>query len=78
MRIAVLGFIRFYQACLSPVLPSSCRYFPSCSAYAYEAIEKWGVRRGAGLALRRLLRCHPFGRHGYDPVPLELCVGDEK
>lgn len=71
MSSAALGFIRFYQACLSPVLPSSCRFYPSCSAYAYEAIEKWGVRRGAGLALRRLLRCRPFGGHGYDPVPLE-------
>lgn len=73
MRTVALGFIRFYQACLSPVLPSSCRFYPSCSVYAHEAIEKWGVRRGAGLALRRLLRCQPFAAHGYDPVPLEDC-----
>lgn len=73
MRTMALGFIRFYQACLSPVLPSSCRFYPSCSVYAYEAIEKWGVRRGAALAFRRLLRCRPFSGYGYDPVPLEDC-----
>lgn len=73
MRTVALGFIRFYQACLSPVLPSSCRFYPSCSVYAYEAIEKWGVRRGVGMAFRRLLRCRPFAGYGYDPVPLEDC-----
>jgi putative membrane protein insertion efficiency factor len=69
MRFAAQVLIRFYQMCLSPMLPSSCRYYPSCSAYAYEAVEKWGPWRGAGLALRRLLRCRPWGGHGYDPVP---------
>jgi len=69
MKFAAQVLIRFYQTCLSPVLPSSCRYYPSCSAYAYEAVEKWGPWRGAGLALRRLLRCRPWGGHGYDPVP---------
>jgi len=73
MRTVALGFIRFYQACLSPVLPSSCRFYPSCSVYAYEAIEKWGVRRGGGMAFRRLLRCRPFAGYGYDPVPREDC-----
>lgn len=73
LRTVALGLIRFYQACLSPVLPSSCRFYPSCSAYAYEAVETWGVRRGAGLALRRLLRCRPFAGHGFDPVPQEDC-----
>ncbi len=69
VKLIVLSFIRFYQACLSPVLPSSCRYYPTCSAYAYEAVERWGVWRGGGLSLRRLLRCRPFGGRGYDPVP---------
>jgi hypothetical protein len=64
-----LGVIRFYQACLSPVLPSNCRFYPSCSTYAFEAVEKWGVWHGGRLALGRLLRCRPWGRFGYDPVP---------
>jgi hypothetical protein len=69
MKFAGLVLIRFYQTCLSPVLPSFCRYYPSCSAYAYEAVEKWGPWRGAGMAFRRLLRCQPWGGQGYDPVP---------
>jgi putative membrane protein insertion efficiency factor len=69
MRSVVLGIIRFYQASLSPVLPSTCRFYPSCSAFACEAVEKWGTWRGAGMALRRLWRCRPGGGHGYDPVP---------
>ena len=69
MKIIALGIIRFYQACISPTLPSSCRFYPSCSAYAYEAVEKWGVWRGTRMALRRLLRCRPYAGHGYDPVP---------
>jgi uncharacterized protein len=69
MKFAALVSIRFYQACLSPVLPSTCRFYPTCSVYAHEAVEKWGVWRGLGLAVRRLLRCRPWGGHGYDPVP---------
>ncbi|HEV2176632.1 MAG TPA: membrane protein insertion efficiency factor YidD [Terriglobia bacterium] len=69
MRSILLGLIRFYQACLSPAIPSSCRFYPSCSAYAYEAVEKWGLRRGVKLAAQRLVRCRPFGGRGYDPVP---------
>ena len=65
----MLGLIKFYQACLSPLLPSSCRFYPSCSAYAYEAVERWGVWRGIRLALGRLMRCRPFGGHGFDAVP---------
>ncbi|MGH9328738.1 MAG: membrane protein insertion efficiency factor YidD [Terriglobia bacterium] len=61
--------IRLYQVLVSPILPSSCRFYPTCSAYAYGAVQKWGVRRGAWLALRRLARCHPFGGSGYDPIP---------
>lgn len=63
------GLIRAYQLLLSPLLPPSCRYEPSCSHYAAEAIAEHGSLRGSWLALRRLLRCHPWGGSGYDPVP---------
>lgn len=70
MVSAVLrGLIRFYQLFVSPALPPSCRYLPSCSAYAAEAIATHGAVRGSWLAVRRLLRCHPWGGSGYDPVP---------
>jgi len=61
--------IRGYQVTLSPLLPSACRYQPSCSAYAIEAVERYGVVRGAWMGAWRILRCHPFARGGYDPVP---------
>jgi putative membrane protein insertion efficiency factor len=69
MRRVAIGCIRFYQWVLSPLLPRSCRYWPSCSAYAAEAIERHGLARGGWLALRRLARCHPWGGWGWDPVP---------
>jgi uncharacterized protein len=62
--------LRAYQLLLSPVLPPACRYLPSCSDYALEAVTAHGPWRGGGLALRRLARCHPWGGSGYDPVPL--------
>ena len=65
----LLTVIRFYRTAISPALPPSCRYTPSCSAYAVEAIEIHGAGRGSWLALRRLLRCHPFHAGGHDPVP---------
>lgn len=65
----LLSVIRFYRRSISPALPPSCRFMPTCSAYAEEAIRRHGARRGGGLALRRILRCHPFGSSGYDPVP---------
>jgi putative membrane protein insertion efficiency factor len=63
------GAIRLYQLFVSPLLLPSCRYLPSCSEYAAEAIATHGALRGSWLALRRLLRCHPWGGSGYDPVP---------
>lgn len=61
--------IRFYQLCISPLMPPSCRYTPTCSTYAIEALRKHGPVKGLWLALRRILRCHPWGGSGYDPVP---------
>ncbi len=61
--------IRFYQRHISSKTPASCRFLPTCSAYAIEAIERFGVFRGGGLALWRILRCNPLGKPGYDPVP---------
>ncbi len=63
------GFVQAYRVLLSPVLGANCRYFPSCSAYAVEALRRHGALRGGGLALRRCARCHPWGGSGYDPVP---------
>ena len=64
----VLGLLRAYKWALSPMFPPSCRYVPTCSEYAMEAVERWGALGGSGMALRRLLRCHPFVKGGYDPV----------
>jgi len=61
--------IRFYQLAISPYLPKTCRYEPSCSNYALQAIQSYGPVKGSYLALRRVLRCHPWGSSGYDPVP---------
>jgi putative membrane protein insertion efficiency factor len=69
MRALLLGLIRLYQLTLSPWLGRQCRYDPTCSHYATEAIERFGVLRGGWLAAKRLGRCHPWGRSGYDPVP---------
>lgn len=68
-RILAIGLIRGYQLLLSPVLPASCRYQPTCSAYAIEAIQRHGALAGSWLAAKRLGRCHPWGGSGYDPVP---------
>jgi hypothetical protein len=69
MARLLLSLIRFYRRAISPALPPSCRFTPTCSAYAEEAVGRYGAARGSWLALRRLLRCHPFGGSGYDPVP---------
>jgi uncharacterized protein len=69
MKWLFLALIRIYQLTLSPILPSGCRYYPTCSRYGYEAIQKYGAIRGGWLAARRVLRCHPFSPGGYDPVP---------
>ncbi len=70
MKKILLTLIRFYQKHISPAFPPQCRFRPTCSAYAYEAISKYGALKGGYLAVRRLLRCHPFSKADfYDPVP---------
>lgn len=70
MKRVLLALIRFYQKYISPAFPPRCRFSPTCSQYAFEAIEKYGPWKGGWLAMRRLLRCHPFYKgDSYDPVP---------
>ena len=70
MKHLFLALIRFYRKCISPYTPPVCRYTPTCSAYAMEAIEKYGALKGGWMALRRICRCHPWSkRNPYDPVP---------
>ena len=70
MKKVFLVLIRFYQSAVSPYFPARCRFRPTCSAYAYEAVSKYGAVKGGWLALKRFLRCHPFYRGDYfDPVP---------
>lgn len=72
MKQIALLLIRFYQRCISPLFPAKCRFYPTCSAYAFTAIERFGFFRGGWLALRRILKCHPFHPGGFDPVPETL------
>ena len=67
-RLLGLGLIRLYQLMIGPLMPPVCRFWPSCSHYGYQAIDRYGLLRGGWLALRRLFRCHPFQPGGYDPV----------
>jgi len=69
VRRALIGLVRAYQYLVSPFLGVHCRFYPSCASYAHEAIDRHGSLRGGWLALRRILRCHPFSPGGYDPVP---------
>jgi len=68
MRTILVSLLKFYKATISPWLPPSCRFVPTCSEYACEAIQRHGALRGSAMGLRRLLRCHPFHSGGYDPV----------
>ena len=68
MKLIAIYFLRGYKLIISPLLPPSCRFSPTCSVYAAEAIGKYGFFKGAVLGLKRLLRCHPFATGGYDPV----------
>jgi uncharacterized protein len=68
MQRLILAALRFYKLAISPMLPSACRFSPTCSEYMAEAVSRYGALRGTGMGIRRLLRCHPFHEGGYDPV----------
>ena len=69
MKRVLIAILRFYKRHISPLLPNACRFTPTCSEYAMEAIQKHGALKGTGLAIWRVLRCNPFCKGGYDPVP---------
>ena len=69
LRDILIALVKFYWAAISPSRPPCCRYIPTCSQYALEALEKYGALKGGWLAFRRILRCNPFHKGGYDPVP---------
>lgn len=69
MKRVLLALIKFYKQAISPYLPDACRFTPTCSEYAREAITKYGVLKGGFLSVKRILRCNPFCKGGYDPVP---------
>ncbi len=69
IKWAILIFIKFYQYLISPLIGQTCRFYPSCSEYAFEAVKKHGSLKGSFLALKRILKCHPFHPGGFDPVP---------
>ena len=69
MKKILILLIKFYRGAISPLFPPACRYTPTCSAYALEALNKYGALKGGWLAIKRICRCHPWGGSGYDPVP---------
>ncbi|MCW9705469.1 membrane protein insertion efficiency factor YidD [Fodinibius salsisoli] len=69
MKYLLIGFVRLYQLVISPWMPKSCRYHPTCSAYSIEAFQKHGAMKGLWLTVKRISRCHPWGDEGHDPVP---------
>ncbi len=69
LAFPLILLVKIYQLMISPILPNSCRHTPTCSQYAIEAMKEWGPLKGGWLGLKRLSKCHPWGTHGYDPVP---------
>lgn len=69
MKYILIGLLRLYKKIISPMLPNSCRFYPTCSVYAMEALEKHGALIGTWLAIKRVFKCHPFHKGGFDPVP---------
>lgn len=69
MKYLLIALVKFYKLSISPLLPMACRYTPTCSEYAVQAIKKYGTLKGSYLAGKRICSCHPWGGHGYDPVP---------
>ena len=78
IRQVLILFVRFYQYAISPLFPQSCRYTPTCSQYSIEALRIHGPIKGTWLSLKRILSCHPWGGHGYDPVPEKKKKDDKK
>ena len=76
MKLVLKAFIRGYQLLISPLLPATCRYTPTCSSYALTAIERFGPLRGSWMAIKRIVRCNPWHEGGYDPVPVIPMVGE--
>ncbi|MCF7890364.1 membrane protein insertion efficiency factor YidD [Candidatus Bipolaricaulota bacterium] len=71
LKVVLLKVIKFYQKAVSPSLPNTCRFYPSCSEYSKQAIEEYGAIKGTYMAIKRVLRCHPLNSGGYDPLPKE-------
>ncbi|MBQ2992852.1 MAG: membrane protein insertion efficiency factor YidD [Alistipes sp.] len=69
LALPFIVLVRFYQLCISPLTPAACRFTPTCSQYALEALRRYGLFKGGWLAVKRIARCHPWGGSGYDPVP---------
>ena len=69
MKFIVIALLKFYKLCISPFLGKNCRFYPSCSMYMMEAVDRYGAAKGVWMGTKRLLRCHPFNKGGYDPVP---------
>ncbi|MBQ5701408.1 MAG: membrane protein insertion efficiency factor YidD [Alistipes sp.] len=69
LTLPLIGLVRFYQVCISPLKPATCRFTPTCSQYALQALQKYGPIKGSWLAVKRIAKCHPWGGSGYDPVP---------
>lgn len=69
LALPFIALVRFYQICISPLTPAACRFTPTCSQYALEALKKYGAIKGGWLTVKRILKCHPWGGSGYDPVP---------
>ena len=78
MKRILLSLIGFYRKCISPLTPPKCKYYPTCSCYAYEAVKKYGAARGSALAAWRLLRCNPWSMGGIDPVPEKFTFRRQK
>ncbi len=72
IRLIFIGLIKFYKFCISPFLPKTCRFTPTCSTYAEQAIKEFGIVKGTLLAIKRILRCRPGGKTGFDPIPLNI------
>ena len=69
LTLPLIGLVRFYQVCISPLKPPTCRFTPTCSQYALQALRKYGLIKGSWLTVKRLAKCHPWGGSGYDPLP---------